>query len=123
MLCRPGTLGLDAVANGLPPRQIITCGGTTFANCTTPDSATIGNCTNSSSAANFTPFYTYYATQKAQILYRKDELRANGVVPQTLKRIAFFVDATNSATPLQQLQHCHEVHPAAEHERAGLAQL
>ncbi len=103
VLCRPTTLALNATATGLSPRQIIGCGTSDVAVCASPDSATIGNCTNSSTAANITPFYTYYATQKTQMLYRRNELRTAGVLPQTIKRIAFFVDATNSATPLNNL--------------------
>jgi gliding motility-associated-like protein len=106
VLCRPGSITLTTASNGLPPRQIIGCGTSDFGNCANPDSATIGTCTNPTSSTSriANPFYTTStATQKTQLLYRRNELRSVGVLPQTLKRIAFYVDATNSAPALSNL--------------------
>ena len=100
VLCRPGTLGLNAVATGIPPRQLLGCGTSERGICMNPDSVTIGNCTNTSDRDTATPFYTYYATQRSQMLYRREELRTAGFLSETIKRIAFNVSSLGSQAPM-----------------------
>ena len=91
-----GYVQFTASGNGPRPVKVVTCGPSSGLCGGNLDSVQIAETSNNSNMSDmmyiwvsyYGPFYSYFRTQKMQVLYRKEELKEVGMTPGTIKKIA-----------------------------------
>jgi len=107
VLCNGGAyVQLNATTTGPQPLKIMACGANGTAGSGVIDSFDYAEESGNSNMVDWHglgrywgPFYAYFRTQKMQMLYRKEELQANGSRAGSLRKIALHYGSFNGANP------------------------
>lgn len=107
VLCDGGAyVQLDANTSGPLPLKMIACGINTSSTGPITDSVDYAQQSGNSNTLDwygqgyyYGPFYSYFRTQKMQVLYRKEELKGHGMQTGKLRKIALNYAPFNGMNP------------------------
>jgi gliding motility-associated-like protein len=107
VLCEGGAyVQLSAATTGPQPLKVITCGANAAAGSGAVDSFDYAEESGNSNMVDWHglgkywgPFYSYFRTQKMQVLYRKEELRTSGSQVGALRKIAINYGSFSGVNP------------------------
>ncbi len=111
VLCDGGAyVMLNAAASGLKPLKTIACGAYSPVSTTGLQVMEMAQGSNNSASSNihytyaeyWGPFYQAYRTQRMQMIFRKDELRHEGMLPGTIQKLALHYAAFGGVNPTYQ---------------------
>jgi gliding motility-associated-like protein len=107
VLCNGGEyVQLQANTSGPQPLKIIDCGTNGTINSGVIDSFDYAQQSGNSNLVDWHgqgiywgPFYSYFRTQKMQVLYRKEELKGSGIEPGSIRKIALNYGSFSGINP------------------------